>query len=347
MSDYHETIHMQTTQNGAVVDMLWDNYEGFGFNYYRILLDSTGLDNWVAFDSVTNANFTYTDIDPPSGNVRYQVEVVHTSGCTADKVKNFNSSKSNTSTGVGSAGNLTATITGTDASQGACDGSATVTVTGGIEPYTYAWDGGTGFQTSPTANGLCAGNYLVTVTDVGGDTLVLSIAIGEAAGTALSASTTVTDANAGLCDGTATVTATGGTPPYNFQWDGNTGNQTTQTAVGLCPGTYSVIVTDSTGNQVTVFASVSTVISINPTSDIPNPKLSVYPNPNSGIFIIEIEELVSSYELIIYNTLGQQIKKSKIRDAKSEIDLSVYAPGIYTLQILTDDVMLHRKVVIR
>lgn len=37
----------------------------------------------------------------------------------------------------------------------------------------------------------------------------------------------------GLCDGLATVTPTGGTPPYTFQWSSG---QTTQTITGLCAG---------------------------------------------------------------------------------------------------------------
>lgn len=52
----------------------------------------------------------------------------------------------------------------------------------------------------------------------------------------------------GACDGSATATVgLGGVPPYSFQWDAAAGNQTTQTATGLCAGTYSVDVTDGSG----------------------------------------------------------------------------------------------------
>ena len=44
-------------------------------------------------------------------------------------------------------------------------GSATVTVTGGTTPYTYAWTNG---QTSATATNLAANTYRVTVTDARG-----------------------------------------------------------------------------------------------------------------------------------------------------------------------------------
>ena len=51
----------------------------------------------------------------------------------------------------------------------------------------------------------------------------------------------------GSCDGTATAAVgAGGVSPYSYQWD-DLSAQTTQTAIGLCAGTYSVDVTDNTG----------------------------------------------------------------------------------------------------
>ncbi|WP_159800444.1 T9SS type A sorting domain-containing protein, partial [Flavobacterium sp. MK4S-17] len=52
------------------------------------------------------------------------------------------------------------------ACNGAATGSATVAVTGGTAPYTYAWSPSGG--TAATATGLAAGTYTVTVTDANG-----------------------------------------------------------------------------------------------------------------------------------------------------------------------------------
>ncbi len=49
--------------------------------------------------------------------------------------------------------------------------------------------------------------------------------------------------NCNPCTGTSTATATGGTPPYTYMWN-TVPVQTTQTATGLCPGTYIVTVND-------------------------------------------------------------------------------------------------------
>ncbi|MBI1287085.1 MAG: hypothetical protein GC178_05845, partial [Flavobacteriales bacterium] len=51
-------------------------------------------------------------------------------------------------------------------SQG-CDGTATAVASGGTAPYTYSWDNG---GSSSTLDGLCAGQYCVTVTDANGCT---------------------------------------------------------------------------------------------------------------------------------------------------------------------------------
>ena len=122
---------------------------------------------------------------------------------------------------------------------GGNDGSATASATGGTAPYTFAWSNG---ATTATVTGLTAGTYTVTVTDANlcDDTetititepavLVASIALG----------------NNVLCnggnDGSATVSATGGTTAYSFAWSNGA---TTAAVTGLAAGTYTVTVTDA------------------------------------------------------------------------------------------------------
>lgn len=54
----------------------------------------------------------------------------------------------------------------------------------------------------------------------------------------------------GGCDGTGTATPIG-VAPFTYLWDAGAGSQTTATAVGLCPGTYEVTVTDALGCEET------------------------------------------------------------------------------------------------
>ncbi len=131
---------------------------------------------------------------------------------------------------------------------GDSDGSAIAQGAGGTIPYAYLWDSG---QSGPTANTLNAGTHSVTITDANGCTTTNSVIIGEPT---LLMATTVNNSNVtcnGLNDGNATVTATGGSIPYNYLWDSG---QTVPTTNNLDAGTHTVTVTDA--NSCTVVASV-------------------------------------------------------------------------------------------
>ena len=67
---------------------------------------------------------------------------------------------------------LTATATTTPDS-GATDGTATVSPSGGVSPYTYLWDD-PGAQTTAEASGLAAGTYQCTITDFNGCVIILA-----------------------------------------------------------------------------------------------------------------------------------------------------------------------------
>ena len=132
---------------------------------------------------------------------------------------------------------------------GVCNGTATVTPGGGTPPYTYFW---TNSQAVPNATGLCNGVYSVTVRDVNSCSAITSVTITQP--TVLGASTTTVTAHCGHADGSATVTATGGTLGYTYLWSG--GGQVTQTASSIIAGNYTVTVTDSHGCTVVANATI-------------------------------------------------------------------------------------------
>lgn len=120
------------------------------------------------------------------------------------------------------------------------DGSATATPSGGTVPYTYLWSNG---LTTPTISGLASGNYSVTVTDAKGCSATDNVTIFS--GNALTANFNTTDATCGVCDGSATINVGVGSGPYTYLWLPI--NRNTQTVNNLCPGVYSVDVTNSLG----------------------------------------------------------------------------------------------------
>ena len=156
--------------------------------------------------------------------------------------------------------NLALNMSSVDATCGACDGTATVSVGGGIGPYTYTWND-PGSQNTATAAGLCAGSYNVLVNDANGCSRSSGITVTDAA--AISISVVAVDESCGNANGTATATPSGGTGPYTYIWDDG-GTQTTQTAVGLSSGTYNVTVTDANGCAVSTDLFSAAVISSTP-----------------------------------------------------------------------------------
>ena len=151
----------------------------------------------------------------------------------------------------------------------ACDGSATVSVTGGTTPYTYLWSDG-GAQTTGTADNLCAGNYIVTVTDAQGCTTQDTTDIVEPDQIILG--TSVIDAFCETNTGTANATVTsGGVSPFNFEWD-DPQAQAADSAINLIPGIYNVTATDATGCTATATATVGNILpgtaTISSTTDV-------------------------------------------------------------------------------
>lgn len=146
---------------------------------------------------------------------------------------------------------ITATVNTTGANCGATNGSATVTPTGGTGTYTYAWSpsGGTG----AVASNLSSGAYSVLITDGNGCTLNQPVNVPAIGGPTLAMSN-VTNATCGQNNGSATVTASGGSAPYTYAWSPSGGTGTT--ASGLSAGNYTVTVTDGSGCAVSETATI-------------------------------------------------------------------------------------------
>lgn len=149
---------------------------------------------------------------------------------------------------------LTATVTSTNSScNNSCDGTATANVSGGTGAYSYLWQ--PGGQTTATATGLCAGTYTCTVADANNCTVTQTFTITEP--TLITANGTSNAANCTLCDGSISTAAAGGSGVYTYSWA--PGSQTTPGLTNLCPGIYTVTITDNTGCSVSTPIAVSNI----------------------------------------------------------------------------------------
>jgi hypothetical protein len=119
-----------------------------------------------------------------------------------------------------------------DANCDGSNGSATVTLTGGVAA-TYRWDND---ETTATATQLNQGLHQVTVTSTAGCVTICNVRIGNTTNLECS----VVQNGPASCrgaNGSATVTATGGAGTIRFAWDNG---ETTATATALTAGTHIV-----------------------------------------------------------------------------------------------------------
>jgi gliding motility-associated-like protein len=128
--------------------------------------------------------------------------------------------------------------------QGGNDGTANVNPAGGTAGYTYLWSNG---ATTAGIAGLTAGTYTVTITDSRACTLTASTTLSQPPALVNATATLLDDVTCfGGNDGSAIVTAAGGTPGYTYTWpDGTATPQNDLLAAGL----YTITVTDINGCQ--------------------------------------------------------------------------------------------------
>jgi gliding motility-associated-like protein len=161
---------------------------------------------------------------------------------------------------------------------GDCDGTATVSASAGIAPYTYAWSNG---QTTNVATGLCAGSYTCTVTDASGCTSTVTVVILQPTPVLLDAIPAQT-----ICIGqsaTLTGVAMGGNAGgYVYTWNSPsfTGNPYV-----VSPGTtttYSVTAVDPLGCA-SINTQTVTVTVRPPLSAVASPDVSICPGGNTTL----------------------------------------------------------------
>lgn len=128
---------------------------------------------------------------------------------------------------------------------GTATGTFTVTTTGGNPPYQYTLNGGTP-QASNVFNNLAAGNYTIDIEDARGCQTQIFTTITQPFVLDAGQLFRVDVSCNGLSDGIAVVSASGGTPPYDFSDDGV--NFVNNAAFSNLPGgTYRFFVRDFNG----------------------------------------------------------------------------------------------------
>lgn len=140
------------------------------------------------------------------------------------------------------------TITTTDAvCFGYCDGTAQVDVAGGnaAVDFTYAWSAGTSTALADSVSGLCAGGYLLTVTDDNGCTTSDSLFIHQPVLLEMDSTASQPVTCSGDCDGQVEIHDAEAVV-YSFD-GGTTWDSTAAVLPGACEGLYHLRIRDAAG----------------------------------------------------------------------------------------------------
>ncbi|MGV3612073.1 MAG: gliding motility-associated C-terminal domain-containing protein [Fluviicola sp.] len=133
---------------------------------------------------------------------------------------------------------------------GLCNGQIQITPSGGTAPYTYSHDNGLTFAPANPIINLCAGTVDLVVRDFNGCLTNSTVNITQPAPLAATF-TTVDPVCNGSCDGSITVTASGGIPAYTYTIN-DTATQTSNVILNVCSGTQDLIITDANGCELEV-----------------------------------------------------------------------------------------------
>ena len=146
-------------------------------------------------------------------------------------------------------------------------------------------------------------------------------------------------------DGSATVTATGGTTPYSYEWsDGSI----TATISGIdMSGTYTVTVTDGFG--CTVEGSVDVIGTS--TTNIENlTALQIGPNPTAGELNINLSlREAQDVRIDLIDMTGRVISSTDygtVQTQSDRMDLSSYANGVYFVRLVVGQEEMTERVLL-
>ncbi|MCX6259030.1 MAG: HYR domain-containing protein, partial [Bacteroidia bacterium] len=201
-------------------------------------------------------------------------------------------------------------------------GSAGVTVTDGMPPFTYLWSNG---ETTQSIDSLAAGNYTVTVTDACGTIVTGTAVVGQPyaplhAGTITGHNISCYGAN----DGYFLMTAAGGLPPYAFSIDNINFVYVDTFSMGyLPPATYWVSILDANNCVIIVPVVIHEPDPLVPSAVISN--IDCNGNHN-GMIDLTITGGTPSCTLPAYTVLWS--------NGATTQDLSGLAPGTYSVTVI-------------
>ncbi len=198
-----------------------------------------GQNNGAAYISVSGGTSPYTYLW--SNNATAQDLSFVSNGTYTVTVTDANTCTANQTVVVAQPPNIIAVASNTKSTCGFSNGTATVTVSGGVTPYGFLWSTG---ATTQSITGLPAATYTVTITDDNGCIKTRITVLTNQPDPVITFDSASHVSCFGLADGAVYISKSGGAPPVTYQWS-NASSQ--QDLTNVAAGTYTVTVTDQNG----------------------------------------------------------------------------------------------------
>ena len=359
LSSYHETMHLSLNEGtSGEVNLTWDEYEGVPVNYYYILRDSTFSNNeWEVIDSVSSYNFMYTDYNVPSSGANYLIEVVPPNGCTATRLVDHNTTRSNRGTILG---NTYVPVADFSASMTSIEQGSSINYfdqsTNSPTFWSWIFEGATP-STSNLENPTGIVYDSVGVFDV-------TLIVGNDFGTDFTVKngyiTVNNSTSAPNCEFFASSTQIASGTSINFldqtqnnpstwMWvfeGANPSFSTDQFPTNILynnPGFYDVTLIATNANGTDTLIKPNYIIVSNGTDIKKNSSsnVKVYPNPTDNLINIHIDNYNGEVYTEVYDLIGNLI----IKTTNNTLDFYNYANGIYFLKIAYDDKITKVKLI--
>jgi uncharacterized repeat protein (TIGR03803 family) len=224
---------------------------------------------------------------------------------------------------------LTVTITGNTT---ICSGGTVFLTANGAS--TYTWNTGDPTYTLSQTPTVGTSYTVIGASGTCYDTTFVSVQVNPLPSLSLSSTTT------SICLGEPVTLLAGGANSYTW----NTAETTTVIIVTPSVSTgYTVAGTNSFNctNMAFINITVEACVGLSQNGSA-NYQYLIYPNPNSGQFVIDVP---ASVDLTVLNALGQVVIKQQLDPGKNEIDLHENVKGIYFVQLKQDNHIKTIKVV--
>ena len=149
-------------------------------------------------------------------------------------------------------------------------------------------------------------------------------------------------------------TPTGGsTTGITYTWLTGDGNTVNSNGTGAsynysAPGKYCVtmIASNAAGCECSTTKCVTMTTDITDAESMNN-AVSVYPNPNSGLFNVSLSaDINSDMTVKVFNTLGELVKTVVVNNNATEVNMTDCAAGVYMVKVYAENQVATKKITI-